>query len=450
MWRQTPIELKAAELAAICAGISGDVCWFDSAIGEPGRGDRTLLTLELQPALLTDNSNATVFAANGSTQWSGETSAAWTALDAQLARDISEYRLEGWPAAVVGYASYESSRFCDAAINTAPDALPPLRWDYVLAALLVDKGEASLITRSTSDKSAAERLKEWREALPDLKGYRLPEPTSPTLVEDAAPAKHARQVEEILSAIRSGRYYQACLTYPVIFQRPETSLLPTYWAMRERSPGDYGGYFRWGDLEVASSSPEEFLQFEGLRVRARPMKGTRKRGPGPPEILAEELRNHPKDRAENIMIVDLLRNDLGRSCKPGTVVVDELCAIETYETVLQMTSTVSGKLRDDVGYLEAFRRALPPGSMTGAPKVEACNHLVELEQTARGVYSGSIGWIGYDKRAVFSVVIRSFQAWGDTMRWHTGGGIVSDSVPEEEWDETRAKIVAGYPTVDDR
>jgi anthranilate/para-aminobenzoate synthase component I len=168
------------------------------------------------------------------------------------------------------------------------------------------------------------------------------------------------------------------------------------------------------------------------------------------EALSEELRNHPKDRAENIMIVDLLRNDLGRSCEPGTVVVDELCSIETYETVLQMTSTVSGKLRDGVGYLEAFRRALPPGSMTGAPKVEACNHLVELEEEARGVYSGSIGWIGYDKRAVFSVVIRSFQAWGDTMRWNTGGGIVSDSVPQEEWDETRAKILAGYPTIDDR
>lgn len=174
------------------------------------------------------------------------------------------------------------------------------------------------------------------------------------------------------------------------------------------------------------------------------MKGTRPRVADPLDDTraAAELGASPKDRAENVMIVDLMRNDIGRVCELGGVRVPALYEVESYATVHQMTSTVRGTLRSGIGPFGVLEAAFPPGSMTGAPKVAACHLLHGLESGPRGLYSGTIGWLGYDGISELSVVIRTLQAWGDEACWNVGGGVVWDSTPEGELAEARAKVAA--------
>ncbi len=174
------------------------------------------------------------------------------------------------------------------------------------------------------------------------------------------------------------------------------------------------------------------------------MKGTRARVADPTRdrVEAQRLAGSAKDRAENVMIVDLMRNDIGRVCRVGTVRVPQLYNVETYATVHQMTSTVRGDLLPGVGPFQVLEATFPPGSMTGAPKVAACHLVRRLEGEPRGLYSGAIGWLGYDGAAEFSVVIRTLQAWGGMARWNVGGGIVWDSTPDGEFDEALSKAAA--------
>jgi anthranilate/para-aminobenzoate synthase component I len=217
-----------------------------------------------------------------------------------------------------------------------------------------------------------------------------------------------------------------------------TSFLRTYHRLRDVSPGDYGALLRLGELKAACVSPERFVEVDGHRVVARPMKGTRLRRHDEPHGAAL-LAASEKDRAENVMIVDLMRNDLGRVCEVGSVEVPALFEVETYETVHQMTSTVCGQLRGDVGPFGLLAAIFPPGSMSGAPKVEACRVLAEFESEHRGIYGGTIGWLGFDGRWTFSVVIRALQAWLGRARWDVGGGITALSDADAEYDEAMAK-----------
>ena len=249
---------------------------------------------------------------------------------------------------------------------------------------------------------------------------------------------HAVAVGEVLDAIGRGRVYQACLTFPLRFE-PVASLWPHYLALRERSPGDYSAYVRFADVEAASTSPERLLRIEGRRVWSRPMKGTRRRGDTPEadEALRASLQASEKDRAENVMIVDLVRNDLGRVSEVGSVRVPSLYEVERYATVWQMTSTVEATLRAEVGPFEVLGASFPPGSMTGAPKISACELIRRLERGPRGLYSGSVFWMGYDGRHTCSVVIRTLQARAGEVRWDVGGGIVADSSVADEWTRRR-------------
>jgi anthranilate/para-aminobenzoate synthase component I len=256
-------------------------------------------------------------------------------------------------------------------------------------------------------------------------------------------------VRQILEWIQAGVMFQACYTFPILC-RPLVPLPQLYLALRQQQGGDFGTYLRLGRAELASVSPERLCQVSQGWVRTRPMKGTRRRvsEDGAADArAADELRQSAKDRAENVMIVDLLRNDLGRVCEPRSVCVTELFAIESYATVHQMTSTVSGRLRAGVGPFGLLAAAFPPGSMTGAPKVEACNRLSALESRPRGLYAGTVAWLGFDGEWVFSVVIRALQndvysdepAGSGVCSWWVGGGIVADSDPDAEWDEAMSK-----------
>ena len=250
---------------------------------------------------------------------------------------------------------------------------------------------------------------------------------------------HAAAVAAVLEAIRAGRLYQLCLTFPLWFEPPSSMVALFDWMMANH-PVDYGAFLRLPGLEVASASPERFLSLRNGVATARPMKGTRRIEPGREEEILRELAASEKDRAENTMIVDLLRNDLSRVCVPGSVEVPALCTVERYRSVAQLTSTVTGRLEVGRDVWDLLAAAFPPGSMTGAPKIEACAMLRELEQGPRGLYGGTVGWIAPSGDADLSVVIRTMQSWRGQARWDVGGGIVYDSTARLEWEEAWAKV----------
>jgi para-aminobenzoate synthetase component 1 len=241
--------------------------------------------------------------------------------------------------------------------------------------------------------------------------------------------------------IAAGRFFEVCLT-----QEFRASLdadgRELYELLRARNPAPMGAYIRAGDLDVLCTSPERLVSVSADgAVETRPSKGTRPRSSDPAEDrhLREALAASPKDRAENTMIVDLARNDLGRVCKTGSVAVPELCAVESYASVHHLVSTVRGQLRDGMGPADVIRACFPGGSMTGAPKVEAMRMISEVEPSRRGIFSGAIGWIGDDGAMDLNIVIRTIVKRGDRLSLHTGGAVTSDSDPEAEYAETMDK-----------
>jgi para-aminobenzoate synthetase component 1 len=211
--------------------------------------------------------------------------------------------------------------------------------------------------------------------------------------------------------------------------------------MRAHTPSPFAATLVLGDHTVCSASPERFLRVTGRHVETRPIKGTRPRGTD--EVtdlaLAAELQGSAKDIAENVMIVDVLRNDLGRVCETGSVRVPELCALERFPQVWHLTSTVTGTLREDVDVFELLHACFPGGSITGAPKLRAIEILESLEPVRRHLYTGAIGWLGWDGDADWNIAIRTAVATRHGVHWHAGGGITADSDPEAEYRESLAK-----------
>jgi para-aminobenzoate synthetase component I len=219
------------------------------------------------------------------------------------------------------------------------------------------------------------------------------------------------------------------------------SAFELYCRLRERNPAPFAGYFDLGSAQVVSASPERFLLLTGDRVETRPIKGTSPRGISPrhDSALGEALSESEKDRAENVMIVDLLRNDLSRVCRDDSVEVTELCRIERYATVHHLVSTVVGRLRAGLGAVDLLRATWPGGSITGAPKVRAMEIIAELEPTRRSVYTGSLGYLSFGGDMDLSIAIRTFVVTGGRAYVQAGAGIVADSSPEREYDETLDK-----------
>ncbi len=279
-----------------------------------------------------------------------------------------------------------------------------------------------------------------------------PAPSYPVTSTDAAVAIGLRStfthrgyldaVAKVREYIVAGDIFQANLS-----QRFQTPLreppFELYRRLRRRNPAPFAAYLGFDDVTVLSASPERFLRLDHDRqVETRPIKGTRPRGlvPMHDAALGRALAESEKDRAENVMIVDLLRNDLSRVCRPGTVRVPELFALEQHPTVHHLVSTVVGELEPPADAVELVRAAFPGGSITGAPKVRAMEIIAELEPTRRGVYCGSIGYISASGAMDTSIVIRTFVAAGDELYFQAGGGIVADSDPELEYRETLDKV----------
>ncbi len=295
--------------------------------------------------------------------------------------------------------------------------------------------------------------------------YRGPEPAEPVLAQAAAEAQgvalaplrprisedaHAAAMARVLDYIAAGDCYQINLTFPIDSRLTAGSPLGLYGALRARQSVGHGAFLDLGEGPViVSRSPELFLRITAQgRIETRPMKGTRPRDPDPVEDaeLAEDLRTSVKDRAENLMIVDLLRNDIARVARVGSVKVPKLFAVESYATVHQMVSTVTGDLTAPPAMATVMAALFPCGSITGAPKIRAMQIIAEVEPFARGVYCGAIGWMAPDGAASFNVAIRTLSvAAGGEVVLNVGGGVVQDSTAAGEWEEAlwKARYLRG-------
>lgn len=262
--------------------------------------------------------------------------------------------------------------------------------------------------------------------------------------------QYVRKVREIQQLIAQGQTYEACLTTQLSGPDPGVGLAE-YLALRAAHPSQFGAFMRIGGTTLMSTSPETFLSVRDGRVVSRPIKGTRPRGATPADdaALAADLATHPKDAAENLMIVDLVRNDLGHVCVPGSVRVEELCQVETFPSVHQLVSTVTGQLEGTDPWA-AVRAAFPGGSMTGAPKVRTMELLAGIEGQPRGVYSGAFGWVGVGGEAELAMTIRTLIARDGTVSWGVGGAVLAASDPQEEYAEiiTKATALQAIATVE--
>lgn len=252
-----------------------------------------------------------------------------------------------------------------------------------------------------------------------------------------------RMVERAQDYIAAGDIYQVNLACPWRADWPQDAdAFALYLKLRAVSPAPHAAFLQLDGTAVLSASPETFLSMDGTRIATRPIKGTRPRFPGDPVRDAAaigELTGSAKERAELLMITDLERNDLGQVCEFGSVAVPDLWRVESFAQVFHLVSTVTGTLRPHVDHVDAFRACFPGGSITGAPKKRAGEIIAELEPHPRGLYTGAIGWFGFDGRSQWSIAIRTAVQKGGEITFHVGSGIVADSVPAHEHEETLHK-----------
>lgn len=391
------LSLTPAEAAARCRHLPGMV-FFDTALEGPG----ALSLLAAQPAQLL----------------TGHTAADWAALrDAVAARQFAE------PAKIpsgfaAGWVDYDGA-FCFGF------------YDKLLAYAHADGGRWFSIGGAHRD---------WADLL-------AADAATPTASPVAFSPSMAREeflhaVERAREYIAAGDIYQVNLSHR--FTAPwaaNQDPFGLYHSLRACSPAPHAAFLSLNGRAILSSSPELFLEISGRRIRTRPIKGTRPRRADPQADArsADDLVSCPKESAELIMITDLERNDLGQVCEFGSVTVTEMLKLERYEQVFHLVSTVEGQLRADVDPVTALRACFPGGSITGAPKKRAMEIIAELEPVPRGLYTGAIGYFGFNGESQFNIAIRTVVIENGLAQFHVGAGIVADSQPEKEWQETLDK-----------
>ena len=260
-------------------------------------------------------------------------------------------------------------------------------------------------------------------------------------------SQYIKLVKKALSYIRKGDIYEINLSQRFLLEEDlgsDIAAFELYQVLRALSPSNFGCFFNAGDFQIISHSPEQFLHIENGVVQTFPMKGTRPRGRDliEDEIYKNELLNSVKEKAELLMVTDLERNDLGRVCDYGSVHVRSMRLLERYSTVFQTISIVEGKLRNDKDGFDVLRACFPSGSVTGCPKIRSMQIINELENLRRGPYTGSLGYMGFDGNMDFNILIRTILKKDNKISFHVGGGIVADSIPEREYEETLIKAEA--------
>ncbi|MGA9380224.1 MAG: aminodeoxychorismate synthase [Phormidium sp.] len=351
----------------------------------------------------------------------------------------------------VGYFGYELKGECGSKIvHSSP--LPDAMFLFADRLIAIDHQEQTIYLLQLIQPGQIETAETWfnqvqhqLENLPPLPPIVSQKQHKP--LEFRLSRSYSTYIEDIhqcLEEIHQGETYQVCLTNQLYIENTPDPV-EFYRALRRINPAPYSAFLRFGEIAIASSSPERFLKIDRQNwVETKPIKGTQKRGKTPEEdvILRESLRNSEKDQAENLMIVDLLRNDLGKVCEIGTVHVPKLMDVETFATVHQLVTTIRGRLRSDLQAIDCIKASFPGGSMTGAPKIRTMEIIDRLEQEARGVYSGAIGFLALNGSADLNIVIRTAILTPENTSIGIGGGIVALSDPEKEFQEMLLKAKA--------
>jgi para-aminobenzoate synthetase component 1 len=357
----------------------------------------------------------------------------------------------------VGYFAYDLKHFVEKLPSHSKDDIdiPLCCLAFYDAVIIFDHLKGKVWISSTGLPEEGEHLKQVRAKTRLEELYQK----LSTAKKPATPSRFAsnkQDVVELKSNFTRDDYIQAVLKakeyiaagdiYQVNLSQRFTARVSTppfelYKTLRNLNPAPFAAYLKCGEATIISSSPERFLRISGRSVETRPIKGTRPRGKNKAEDerLKHELMESIKDRAELIMIVDLERNDLGRVCKYGTVRVPEKITLETYATVFHLVSTVTGELKEGKDHIDCIKACFPGGSITGAPKIRSMEIIDELEPTRRKIYTGSIGYLGFNQQTDLNIVIRTMLYCDGTVHFQVGGGIVADSDPALEYEETLHK-----------
>ncbi len=355
----------------------------------------------------------------------------------------------------VGYFSYDLCHFIECLPTTAVDDLnlPECYLAFYDAIVTFDHlvNKTYLVATGFPELEEGRRRRRAEERLKELRSHVLlcpPPSTSEEILSGGGIVLKANFSHEgYLEAVATGREYICAgdIFQVNLSQRFEVDLAITpyelYKRLRRINPAPFANYFNFDGVSIVGASPERFLKVRGDRVETRPIKGTKPRGETPEEdrALAQSLLESVKDRAENVMIVDLERNDIGRVCRYGTVKVAELAILETYPTVFHLTSTVVGQMSEGKSRVDLLKATFPGGSVTGAPKVRAMEIIDELEPTRRSVYTGSLGYLSFGGDMDLDIVIRTILIKEGRAYFQVGGAIVYDSEPEAEYIETLDK-----------
>ena len=353
----------------------------------------------------------------------------------------------------IGYLSYELGRLIEAPSSTPhpEEDMPDLVLAFYDVVFAHDHAEnRSFILSSgfpdTASAARAARAENRLDTFIDLietpATPPIPSPPVTGWTSNFTRQTYQNAVSDVIERILSGDIFQANIA-----QRFEASLPPDfapfafYWHLRNASPATFAAYLKFGQVTIASNSPERFITLANGRIEARPIKGTSRRSDDPEEDqkLAKDLIQSVKDRAENTMIVDLLRNDLSRIAKPFSVKVPTLCGLETYANVHHLVSVVEAQLDETFDAVDLIKATFPGGSITGAPKIKAMEIIGEIERVPRGIYCGAIGAFGFNGTVDLNIAIRTVTFRNHHARFHAGGGITALSEPEAEYDETLTK-----------
>lgn len=334
---------------------------------------------------------------------------------------------------------YELAGEIEPTLTLPPSPLPTCSLAWRMHAAIVHDHERNdtVVLAEGGHEAVATAVLGDLAALPEATP---PGPARPVVVSEEPEQRYLDAVARALEHIAAGDIYQANLS------RRWTARLPAglttadlYARLRRTNPGPFAGLADLGEFAIVSSSPERLVRVTGRRVETRPIAGTRPRLDGGDEPSIRELIGHPKERAEHIMLIDLERNDLGRLCVPGSVVADELMSVESYAHVHHIVSNVRGELRADVTPAAVIRALFPGGTITGCPKVRCMQVIAELEGEGRGPYTGSMGYVNRNGDLDLNILIRSFTVRNGVAELRAGAGIVADSDPVRELEETRAK-----------
>lgn len=339
------------------------------------------------------------------------------------------------------YLGYELAAEIEPVVQFPPssDEFPVAFASRCPAGIMVNNEQPQVLHLLAEDEATLELM---RLEIGGLQKHQ-PLPSSARIeVKAEPPAEFKQSIQRIHEYILDGDVFQVNLSrgWNGTFDQP-VDADALYRSLRQNNPAPFAGRVQWGDAILMSSSPERLVEIDNGVVQARPIAGTHPRGNDSVSdaALSEEMLAHPKERAEHIMLIDLERNDLGRVCQTGTVEVDELMVVESYQHVHHIVSNVRGVLRDDVSPVDVIRAVFPGGTITGCPKVRCMQIIAELEQHGRSFYTGSMGYLGLDGNMDLNILIRSMLLHENTISFRTGAGIVADSDPEREVAETHHK-----------